>query len=92
MEKICSECKISNDLDLNFLIEISKKNCPILGIEIKWNNKNIIQMNSPSIDRVDNSFGYTKNNVLIISYKANAIKNNATLEELELLYENWLAR
>lgn len=38
---------------------------------------------SPSLDRVDNSLGYIKGNVIIVSMKANAIKNSATVLELE---------
>lgn len=47
--------------------------CPVLGIP----------MDSPSIDRFDNNKGYTKDNVRIISLRANRLKNNATVEELE---------
>lgn len=38
-----------------------------------------------SIDRRDCSKGYVKGNIFIISNKANRIKNNASLEDLELL-------
>ncbi len=38
---------------------------------------------SPSLDRVDSSRGYVPGNVQVISYRANTIKNDATLEELE---------
>lgn len=35
-----------------------------------------------SLDRIDSSRGYTKDNVRVISYKANRMKNNATEEQL----------
>lgn len=44
-----------------------------------------MQDNSASIDRIDNDKRYVKGNVWIISTKANRIKSNATLAELELL-------
>ena len=39
--------------------------------------------NSPSIDRIDPSKGYTKDNVWVISRRANTIKSNATVDEVE---------
>lgn len=58
--------------------------CPVLGVRLESNTNNLTaQNNSPSIDRIDNSKGYIKGNVRIISYRANAIKNNATIEELQ---------
>ena len=42
--------------------------------------------NSPSLDRLDNNKGYTKENISVISYKANRIKNDASFEEIEKLY------
>jgi len=59
--------------------------CPILNIPIyKGNGKHID--NSPSIDRIDNNLGYVKNNIRIISYKANKLKNNASFEEYNKIY------
>jgi len=44
---------------------------------------------SASIDRIVPEKGYIKNNVQIISVKANIIKNNCILEELEFILKNW---
>ena len=38
--------------------------------------------NSPSLDRIDNSKSYVKGNVKVISYKANILKGNGSIEEL----------
>jgi hypothetical protein len=39
----------------------------------------------PSVDRIDATRGYVKGNIAVISFRANRLKNNATLEELESL-------
>ena len=41
--------------------------------------------NSPSIDRIDNTKGYTKDNVWIISWRANRLKNDGTATEFRQL-------
>lgn len=58
--------------------------CPVFGIELVTNSK-VTKDNSPSLDRIIPEKGYVKGNVIIISHKANRIKNNATVEELKKL-------
>jgi hypothetical protein len=36
-----------------------------------------------SVDRIDNNSGYTKDNIKVISFRANRLKSNGTLEEFE---------
>lgn len=54
------------------------KLCPVLGEPIVYSS-----VYAPSIDRVDSSKGYTKDNIRVISKRANMLKNNATVHELE---------
>ena len=58
--------------------------CPIFGMKLEFNSAGFRE-NSPSIDRVDSTKGYTPDNIQIISWKANRIKGYATLQELEML-------
>ena len=44
---------------------------------------------SPSIDRINPSLGYIKGNVIIISMKANSIKNCYTSEDIRKVAD-WL--
>lgn len=72
---------------LDFDLELSDINipdvCPILGIEINMNyGKSGAYKNSPSLDRIDNSKGYVKGNVWVISQLANAMKGAASDNEL----------
>lgn len=55
--------------------------CPVLGIELAFGNKQMSEC-SPSVDRIDNSKGYTKDNIRVISMRANRLKSDASIEEL----------
>ena len=55
--------------------------CPILGIELDYFTEQGWSDSSPSFDRVNPNLDYVKGNVVIISMKANRIKNNGTAEE-----------
>lgn len=62
--------------------------CPVLGIKITnrfQRKKEGFAFDSPSIDRKDNSKGYTKENIRIVSARANNLKNNGTLEEFKAI-------
>lgn len=61
--------------------------CPVLGIELQYKGGKRNAPNLASIDRIDSSKGYVKGNVAIVSYRANTLKRDATLQELEKLVE-----
>ena len=63
--------------------------CPILEVPLEMGTKANYEY-SPSIDRIDNSKGYVKGNIQIISKKANSMKNCATYEELQKFCKNVL--
>ena len=60
--------------------------CPVLGVELIFNTV-AADDNSYSIDRIDNTRGYTMDNICIMSLKANRMKSHGTLEELVKLGE-----
>lgn len=64
-------------------IDIPDK-CPIFGYELKREDKKTWKQ-APSIDRIDNTKGYTKDNIIIVSRRANILKKDATPEELQML-------
>jgi hypothetical protein len=76
------------DFDWKFLKEIYPKDnkCPILDLELKPSDS-IISPNSPTLDRIDPSRPYTKDNVVIICNRANRLKSNASFEELKKLWQ-----
>ena len=56
--------------------------CPVLGIPIIVGDENLTD-NSPTIDQIFPGDGYTPENIMVISYRANSIKRNATPDEVE---------
>lgn len=58
--------------------------CPVLDIRLAPAAK-VRTDASPSIDRIDNTKGYVRGNVAVISWRANRIKADATLAELKAL-------
>jgi hypothetical protein len=45
--------------------------------------------NSPQLDRRDTLRGYTKDNIWVISLKANRSKSNLSYEQAVMLVRNW---
>lgn len=73
------------DLEVIDIPEIPEY-CPILNIKIIANTeKEGPQDSSPSLDRLDNTKGYIKENITIISNRANRIKADSNIEELEAI-------
>lgn len=58
--------------------------CPVLGIPLFFTEGGRTD-NTPSLDKLIPEKGYVKGNIKIISWKANRLKNNATLDELKKL-------
>lgn len=75
--------------NLDFTIELADitipTTCPVLGISLSRKGAGAVKENSPSIDRIDPAKGYVKGNIAIMSWRANMLKNNMTVEEARLL-------
>ena len=69
--------------NINFNLELSDiiipKECPVFKVPFIYNDKDW----SASIDRINPNLGYIKGNIMIISNKANRIKNDASLKDLQ---------
>lgn len=77
-------CKTSGlELNIDVLDIVIPLVCPILGIPIykEITDKTGPKHTSPSLDRIDNTKGYIKGNVQVISNKANTMKGNSTSQE-----------
>ena len=83
---------IEFSLVLEDVLTLAKKpRCPITHRLLNWKNtvdlqrSGIANPDGPALDRIDPSLGYTPDNVWIISYRMNRIKNDATPRELALV-------
>ena len=59
--------------------------CPIFGYELSYYETD--KDRSVSIDKHDPQKGYTKDNVVVMSLRANRAKWNLTTDEVKKLYE-----
>lgn len=67
--------------------------CPILEVPINYIKSGFKYENnfySPSVDRIDNSKGYVKGNVIVVSKLANIMKNSASFKEIRAFAKNTL--
>lgn len=71
--------KIPCDLEASDLLVPA--HCPVFGYRMRWESF----WRRPTVDRIDNSKGYVKGNVVIVSQRANQLKNDSTLDELRAI-------
>lgn len=79
LRKARERCRLSG-VELTICKEdiIIPTHCPYLGIKLGSGDR----WTKPSLDRIDPTKGYVKDNVEVISLKANTMKNNASASEL----------
>jgi hypothetical protein len=79
--------KIGAEFTITFEEIVWPDYCPVLGTKLRYERYTGRgsggKYDSPSFDRIDPNRGYVPGNVLIVSHKANTIKSNATVEQLE---------
>lgn len=80
----------AEDKGLPFNLELTDvpvpRFCAVLGLRLERNvTGRGPAPNSPSIDRIKPELGYVKGNVRVISHRANTLRSNSTIEELELI-------
>lgn len=71
--------------NIDFSIELSDivvpEFCPIFGCKLQRTRNRADDQ--ASLDRIDSSKGYIKGNVWVISWRANRLKNNLSIDDLE---------
>lgn len=72
----------------SYLAAIAPEKCPVFGFILERNNQGF-SPKSPSVDRINPHGGYVRGNIQIISMKANAMKSDASQEDLEM-FAKWI--
>ena len=87
---LCAAKARAKRLGLEFNLDVEDivipDRCPVLGIPLQFTKGKQTQ-GTPALDRIDNSQGYIKGNVAVISHKANRVKSDLSLSELKALYD-----
>ena len=85
-KNIKSRCKrMGREFSIELEDILIPEKCPVFGFNLKREDRET-WMFAPSVDRIDSSKGYIKGNVTVVSRRANILKRDATLEELEQLF------
>lgn len=80
------ECSITEQ-DVKLLLDTTDE-CPLRKVKFeRGENKRAVD-NSISLDRIDSTKGYTKDNIQLLSYKANVVKNDVDFNTFKLIVEN----
>lgn len=82
--------------NLEFNLELADivipETCPYLDVKLtKTQGIGRVDTNA-SLDRIDSNRGYTKDNIEVISFKANLIKRDASITELQIFAQNILRK
>jgi hypothetical protein len=80
---------VAFNLTSNYVESITPDRCPIFGEPFLFIGNKTMQPLSASLDRLDPSKGYVEDNVVVISVKANSIKNAYGSKEV-LAVGSWL--
>lgn len=76
-----SKCYMIYELDLEFILELLEKQN---GLCFYTGNKLVLKpndINTISVDRVDSSKGYIKDNIVLCGYKINNMKNDLSMDK-----------
>lgn len=76
------------DLDYEYLNNLITADCPVFKVPIKFNVGRACRW-SISIDRIKPELGYVKGNIVVMSKLANAMKQDASPQEL-LAFAAWI--
>lgn len=69
--------------EINYEDVIWNTHCPVFGCKLVYDNLGNPISESASFDKIDPKLGYVKGNVIIISFRANWLKQDSTIDQIE---------
>lgn len=88
-KKRASKKGVPFDLASRDIVPLLADICPVFGTPFQYGGNGKIRPESPALDRIKPELGYVKNNVHIISVKANNIKSAYKSEDI-MKVATWL--
>lgn len=71
--------------------EIFPNECPVYNKPFVYGSKGAPNDWAPTLDRIDSTKGYVRDNIAVISYRANTIKNRGSVDDLKRIL-TWLEK
>lgn len=71
--------------DIQNQLTLQNYKCKYTGVDLCYGKGKLYQ---PSVDRIDSSLGYTRDNICIVSVAINDAKNDLSMEEFKHAYNN----
>jgi hypothetical protein len=84
IKRATKEGNDSKEITLEYIKSLVTTHCPVFDIPLQYGGADQCD-NSATIDAITHHKGHIMGNLRIISKKANTIKNNSTVEEMEML-------
>ena len=78
---------VAFDIDVEYVRGLVVNTCPLLGLPLLYAQPKLSDR-SPTLDRKNPTLGYTKGNVAVVSHRANRLKSDSNMEELQTLLNN----
>jgi hypothetical protein len=77
-------------LEFNLIVDdiVITEICPYINIKLEKSTIGYTN-NSVTLDRINNNYGYIKNNIMVVSRQANMMKGNLTIEQIKLINYNF---
>lgn len=83
------ELNLPFNIDAEYIESIypADKRCPVFGFLFEIATSKGSRNKSPSLDRIRPELGYVKGNLVVVSMKANRMKNDGNLEDLKRILQ-----